>query len=378
MDFKVNKNQLNSSTYRLKNKSNSQYIKNSKNNVDSFEKRTAKTRAKKRKSVAILAAVLTALSLNKCAKADNVYENIGAPNVELSSYSQEYFNDYSSSDELSLSALKGQKKADAYSNVPLVGSFLYGINGSQKIQDAVATEGNVVNGYIDENIAQGIISDCWLITPVENLSYTPKGAEIIHNAISVNENGNIDVYFKGPDLTYTVTLDEINKGNKEYSVYSRGDDDMLVLEIAAEKFRKDLLDGKIPVDESLPSYLYYTNTSGSNVLDIGETRQAYWMLAGITDSIEARTKDEISYVLAKYKANPDVSLLNVELNDTAKVKDINGKSCFIFGSHGYGVKDMTDDTITLASATHTDRDIVLSKEEFSKLPISCLIYCELP
>ena len=377
MDFKVNKNQLNSSNYNMKKNSGSKYIKKSSDNLDSFEKSTVKSRTKKRKSVAILAAVLTALSLNKCAKAENVYENIGSPNVELSSYSQEYFNEYNSNDELSLSAIKGQKKADIYSNIPLVGSLLYGINGSQEIQESVALQGNVVNGYIDEDIAQGIVSDCWLITPVENLSYTPKGSQIIHDAISINDDGNIDVYFKGPNLTYTVTLDEIKKGNQEYSMYSRGDDDMLVLEIAAAKFRQDLFDGKIPVDGSLPSYLYYTNTTNSHVLDIGETRQAYWMLAGITDSIEARTEDEISNVLNLYKSNPENSLLNVELNDTAKVKDVNGKSCFIYGSHGYGVKDMTEETITLASATHTDRDIVLSLKEFSKLPISCLIYCEL-
>ncbi len=368
-------------TFGKKVDKHSAYIKNGLE-TDCFEcsskSKKAKNPKKRRLSLLALAAVFTVQTA--CAKMStftNAYSDIGSAVINLEEFSDKYFNEYNNSDEISSDVKKAVDKADFYSGIPIIGSYVSADTGMELIRNAVADEGNEVNGYIDNDVAQGIVSDCWLITPIENLSYTPIGAKLLHDALSVNEDGNIDVYFAGPNLTYTVTTEEIENANKEYSIYSRGDDDMLVYELAVEKFRQDLADDKIEIDKNLPSYLYYTNTDGYSPLRLGETRQAYWLITGITDSIEAKTEDEIDEVLEEYKENPETSLLDVELKKDAKVKDIDGNAVYIYGSHGYGVKEITDDTITLICASYSDKEIVLSLDTLKELPIDCLIYCSL-
>ena len=344
---------------------------------DSFNGKTHKNKKKAIRNFSLLIASL--LSLTSCAKSNspNVYENIGSSQTNLSSFSESYFEEYNKSNIVNKDVQEAIEEADSYTKVPFIGEFLYSNLGIEGIEYAVADEGNVINGYIDEDIVQGIVSDCWLITAIENLSYTKKGAELIHNAITQDKNGNINVYLKGPNLSYTVTKEEIEKANKEHSIYSRGDDDMLVIELAVEKFREDLKDNKIEIDNTLPDYLYYTNTDGYNALRLGETRQAYWLMTGITDSTTASTKEEIDEVLERYRNNKENALLDVELNKNAKVKDINGQTTYIYAAHGYGVKDISDDTITLICASYNNKEIILPLDTLYNLPIDMLVYAEI-
>lgn len=344
---------------------------------DSFNGKTHKKKKKAIRKLSLLIASL--LSINSCVKSNspNVYEHIGVPQISLSSFSEDYVNEYNNSNNVNKDVQKAIDKADSYLKLPFIGELLYSNLGIEGIEYAVADEGNVINGYIDEDIVQGIVSDCWLITAIENLSYTQKGAELIHNAISQDKNGNISVYLKGPNISYTVTKEEIEKANKEYSIYSRGDDDMLVIELAVEKFREDLKDNKIEIDNTLPDYLYYTNTDGYNALRLGETRQAYWLMTGITDSITATTKEEIDEVLEKYKKNKENALLDVELNKDAKVKDIYGQTTYIYAAHGYGVKDISDNTITLICASYNNKEIILPLDTLYNLPIDMLVYAQI-
>ncbi len=112
-----------------------------------------------------------------------------------------------------------------------------------------SSSGNA-NGKIDEPFSQGNIGDCALLSSVYSLSLTEDGAKAINDAIKIKKapNGNTEgyeVYFTGIDKTYTVTPEELEKAkefhgdNKTERVYSRGDDDMTILELAMEKCFND-------------------------------------------------------------------------------------------------------------------------------------------
>ncbi|MBQ3641021.1 hypothetical protein II906_03735 [bacterium] len=372
-----NNRNVNNTSFKSRRNSTQYYA----NSADSYEFSTPKKK-KKKGSVALIfvAALLSAITIHSKTNADiqKIYRNIGEPQISISEFSEDYFYEYNNQQaEESPELKKASDRAERLLNIPIIGGRLYAEKSLEDVGNAIAPEGNEINGYIDGNISQGVISDCWLITPVENLSYTPKGARILHDAINVNKNGDVDVYLKGPDLTYTVTKDEIKRGNEQYSLFSRGDDDMLVFELAVEKFRQDLADGKIERDPNLPDYMYYTNTNGYNTMRMGETRQAYWLLAGITNGVEAKTEEDIQSVINSYISNPEDSLLDVELSKDAKVKDVNGKKVMFYASHGYGVKKISENTITLICATSNNREIVISFDQLAKLPISSLVYCSL-
>lgn len=70
-------------------------------------------------------------------------------------------------------------------------------------------------------------------------------------SITSNPDGSVTVNFKGVGVSYTISLDEIKKhdtDNIKNDAYSNGDNDMLVLELAVEKLKKDIESGKV-IDE---------------------------------------------------------------------------------------------------------------------------------
>lgn len=135
------------------------------------------------------------------------------------------------------------------------------------------TDSNIINGEIDEVFSQGRIGDCMFLSTLISFTHTQEGRDIIKNAITVNkdENGEIasyDVTFAGIDETYTFTKEEVeNNENGKHLVsdeelimyagytpeevalmdkedkmfesnlsdYSKGDSDVLLLEMALNK-----------------------------------------------------------------------------------------------------------------------------------------------
>ena len=245
------------------------------------------------------------------------------------------------------------------------------------MREAIDNTNSKINGYINENFVQGITADCWLLTPINNLSYTKTGAKMIHDAISADNEGNVYVYLKGPDLTYKVTQEELKRYNGEHTLFSVGDDDVLAIELAVQKFRQDLADDKIEINESLPECMYYTSKDKDDfsVLNYGETLQAYWLLTGIKNSYIAHGEDEVRNIFDIYQDNPEVSLLDIELKSDATVEDINSNKVCIRGSHGYGVKDVDNENATLICATNSQEEIVLPRKTIYTLPLSDVVYC---
>ena len=352
------------------------YIPQQKN--DSFEyskpKKNKRNKIPRRVS-ALIAAALLSLNIPVSVRAN---QNKNSDKINIDGFSYEYFEDYNEArkpeGELENAVNEDLNKSGFFSK----SSIRKGEDLSDELKELVAQEGNQVNGYIDNYVAQGITGDCWLITGIENLSYTEKGAKALYDSISINKNGNIDVYLKGPNLTYTVTLDELKEENKHYTLLSHGDDDMLVFEIAVNKFRQDIADKKIKPDENLPFYIYYTTDDGYNALTYGEVRQAYWLFTGIIDSqVAHKNKEDIDKLIEQYKKDQKNSLMSVSFYKKSKTNNMDGKEITLIPSHTYGIKDITEDTITLINPYQNIEEFEIPINNLYELPVEDLIYCNL-
>ncbi|MCD8024458.1 MAG: C2 family cysteine protease [Candidatus Gastranaerophilales bacterium] len=219
---------------------------------------------------------------------------------------------------------------------------------SETIYGIFNDEDKGVNGEIDEGVFQGKTGDCWLISGVLSLSYTEEGSEIIKNAISQNENGDYEVYFKGAGKTYTVTkeeLEEVNVGTIlsglgiKNSTYSTGDDDMLLIELALEKL----------VDEGEVSIVTGDGITG------GSAYYLYELLTG--NNVEYAYGDDADEVLELfdyYEENQDTTAATLGVEDGfSGLED----------SHAYAVKSYDGDTMTLVNPWDSTSEIEISTED---------------
>lgn len=93
--------------------------------------------------------------------------------------------------------------------------------------------GNTPNGRIDSHFFQSSkIGDCWLLTQTHSLSETPWGADMIHQAIKQNENGDYLVSLDGVGEDIQISQAEFNNAQN----YSKGEPDMVLIEMAVEKY----------------------------------------------------------------------------------------------------------------------------------------------
>lgn len=210
---------------------------------------------------------------------------------------------------------------------------------------------NGVNGEIDEGVFQGKQGDCWLISGILSLSYTDEGKEIIKNAISQNENGDYEVYFKGIDKTYTVTKDELDEANisslknglgLSKSKYSTGDDDMLLIELALEKI---IDEGEVPI-ETIDGL-----TGGS----------AYYLYQLFTDNAVGYAygddKDELATLLQYYEQYQDVCSATLGVEDGfSGLED----------DHAYAIKSFDGSIMTLVNPWDSTKEVEVSTKDLMK------------
>lgn len=94
-----------------------------------------------------------------------------------------------------------------------------------------------INGEI-EDTKQGNAGDCWLLTYINGLRDTKWGKNLIKNAIKSDGAGGAVITFKGAkgeQKEFHISVNEIIKA-RESGIYSSGDDDMIAMELAVEKY----------------------------------------------------------------------------------------------------------------------------------------------
>ena len=126
------------------------------------------------------------------------------------------------------------------------------INKNQSVYETFVTNNNTkitqnhfqnsvwetsINGEI-EHTKQGDAGDCWLLTHINSLRDTKWGKKLIKNAIKSDGAGGAVITFKGAkgkQKEFHISVNEIIKA-KESGIYSSGDDDMIAMELAVEKY----------------------------------------------------------------------------------------------------------------------------------------------
>ena len=222
------------------------------------------------------------------------------------------------------------------------------INKPKIIQGVFDNSENGVNEKIDEGVFQGKTGDCWLLSGIMSLSYTEDGAKLIEDAITKNDDGSYSVYFQGADKTYTVTEDELKDANKnsllsklglEKSKYSKGDDDMLLIELATEKL---INEGEVPIE----------TRSGLN------GGSAYYLYQIFTDNAVGYSNGEddksVKTLLNYYETYQDSSAGTLGVLDGfAGLED----------NHAYAIKSYKDGVMTVVNPWDTTEDIEITEKD---------------
>jgi len=269
-----------------------------------------------------------------------------------------------------------------------------------------------VNGEIDERVQQGGTGDCWLITGVLALASTDAGRQIIKNSIQVNEDGSVTVTFKGLGVSYTISADEIKKydtDNKLSDAYSNGDNDMLILELAVEKLKKDIEKGKVKIDPKLgEEYTHISEgskTKAGAAIEGGFSAQLIYFLTGLTsESIypknldNCRTERQEASILAKGLSNDELFEILQNAYDNGNTamtfglygqrgipnskhtaKTIDGRTFTLdfsvyneWSGHALVITNLTQDTITIVNPWDSSEEFTMTWDEFAKLGIGVI------
>ena len=170
-----------------------------------------------------------------------------------------------------------------------------------------------------------VIGDCWLLSGVNALNTTKWGKKIIKGALRPDGEGGVIVTLKGADGTqkeYRVTLAEIDRAF-ESDRYSVGDDDMLALELAVEKYaKKQIAEGKL-------------DKNPETVLDGGIGRNMMYLLSG-TPTHDFHQKDPyIDSALDKILNNPHKYCAYCSFKENTEHLTLN---------HAYSIKEIKKDS----------------------------------
>lgn len=245
------------------------------------------------------------------------------------------------------------------------------------------------DGYID-SFKQGSTGDCWLLAGIISLNATSEGKKIIQNSLQLNDNDSVTVHFKGIGVSYTISREEIleaqTESEKFEGAYADGDNDVLILELATEKLRRDIAAGKVKIKENG----VYNNsnsteddgTSGAGI-EGGWIEQFVYFLTGktadtrcIKDS-ETFSEDNIKNFYLKYYESfldGNTALSFSVGGGTHYATTTNGEKIEvnIDTGHAFSIVDMTQDTVTIVNPWDSEKEYKLTWEEFAKFGINSM------
>lgn len=220
-----------------------------------------------------------------------------------------------------------------------------------------------INNKIDERVQQKGTGDCYMLTTLNALNCTPEGQDIISNLVTHNEKlHTYTVNFPGVDVSYTFSASSIARAeNKTYekvsadgvrgvgnSWYSEGDDDVLLLEMAFERFREDVKDGRYD-NKDWPDFVYSSSNYNENksALDSGSMAQVYYMMTGEEPSFVENTDhnpDAIHDTLDRIKDSGRPYAIYASINaKNGYEEDVNG-DYYIDYFNGNAIKKIDDTT----------------------------------
>ena len=205
------------------------------------------------------------------------------------------------------------------------------------------------------NTKQQSIGDCWVLSGVNALASTPKGAQLIKNSIKHNPDGSVTVKLKGANRSYTFSADEVGGAdyvNNKYS-YAKGDTDMNLLEMAITRYRQELI-------ASNPESWKYRDATMENPIDGGLTFESLQYITGKKPEVSFNSKN-IAKMLAKKEQAPE--RYAAEFSFRKKDESIDNGKVIITG-HAYSLSRVTSDTVYIINPWDSSKEIAYPIDKF--------------
>lgn len=283
--------------------------------------------------------------------------------------------------------------------------------------------------------------DCYLLSAINSLSQTESGQKLLQKNVKVSTNSNGEKVYTvslpgaqnarialingagGAKLgklpqekvhiqgAYTVTEAELNEAAKRAGKdYSAGDKDVLLLEVAYEKYRKDVAktiqDNKINPNQTQDVAGLGISSLEDDYLSGGTTAEAVYILTGtksevykpskkpptcyIDSNLQMHVTDDngditdnnekaITVTANSINANIDELLENLKQDSKdGKIDDYAATASFYVSSqeingsvikgagHAFTIRKVTDNEVILSNPWNPDTDIKMPIEDFKK------------
>ncbi|MBR1753945.1 hypothetical protein IJ732_03835 [bacterium] len=205
------------------------------------------------------------------------------------------------------------------------------------------------------NTNQASIGDCWILAGVNALNDTPKGKQIIEDSIKQHEDGSVTVTLKGVNKSYFYTPEQI--GAKQYTsinkLYSRGDIDMNLIEMAITDYRKEKFEqNNITSDMSL--------ASKDDPINGGRPENTVFLLTG-QEFVQYSRADKKDKILDQKRKHDDRYVMTVDFKQP-DTEIGNGES--IVSGHAYSINRVTEDTVYVVNPWNSAEEIPYPKDKF--------------
>jgi len=255
---------------------------------------------------------------------------------------------------------------------------------------------NGINGEIDE-FRQGGTGDCWLLAGLKALASTKEGKELINKQIKwADDFSSVTIYFAGKDKYITVTIDEIIAATKDLndkgtnSQYSKGDIDVLVIELAMQK----LMGGDVEDIEGDNSRTFWKafvanadieSDSARGIDDFFNVIGNFFGAGGRADLDSGTVKKILKEMYNKQKNGENIAMTfsfgtfkygkseyYCTTVDGQKVCVYDPETSWIdFSGHVFTITELTEDTVTFTDPHNTEnKKYTVTWEEFAKMHVA--------
>lgn len=245
--------------------------------------------------------------------------------------------------------------------------------GAYKDSISISTQWGTKD-YIIGDTRQGKTADCWLLATINSINLTKNGKEFFANMFEYKENETTVHLFVGD---YTITDEELKNGKIRNS---KGDDDVLLIELAVEKALADYNAGKV----KLPEAVITEELGGKgtfSTLNMGSQDAAIYILTGNTAKYTPIHKNEEAidnwFKMFETEQKGKMSLTaSIETDDTCYTNPKTGETNFLRGHHGYTIKDIKDGYITITNPDNSSKEIKIDIESFKNI-FSSVTYADI-
>ena len=262
---------------------------------------------------------------------------------------------------------------------------------------------DTVDGIIG-NFKQGKIADCYILSALISLANTEIGAEILKNNIKNIANNSYEVTLPGAEIVnnnyklenkksfitgkYIITSSEIENARKS-GKYSSGDLDVLIYELAFEKYREEVLKTK-EINKQKSEYGQAGQYTGDGTfldpLNGGNSHDAIFILTGKkSKNYKISSEDVLPYpkgYIQSSKTNTIETTLNkrgVE-NLLDKFEKNPRRYAISFslrlddgGRHAVSLTKIRGNRIYFSNPWNTEKEFSLAKDDLFKYAYNVII-----